>query len=233
MPRCSQAPNTNTTASNTSTLPQQKKAPSPSLSVLFRFRPAPHSPVLCQLAPERLLPAAKLVEAHCDAINVNLGWPQEIARHVNALNKVLSVPVTAKFHIFPEGKLAYAQMHERVGARIHTYHEQGGKKSGLASYANISAVKAAVRIPFVNCNIPFSSDIARCLAETGTDAVMPTEGVLDDAALFHGLPSSSPPFFSFSGHPSSHTALDAYRTPTHPPCARAAHALGSSRAPEA
>ncbi|KAG6808943.1 hypothetical protein H0H92_002287 [Tricholoma furcatifolium] len=168
----------------------------------------------CANSPEKLLAAAKLVEAHCDAIDINLGCPQEIARKghygaflmeewdliyemINILHRNLSVPVTAKFRVYEdiERTVAYARMLESAGAQILTCHgrrrEQRGQDSGLASYEHIRAVKAAVSVPvFANGNILFSHDIPRCLSETGADAVMSAEGVLYNPALFKSFSSS-------------------------------------------
>ncbi|KAL0959509.1 hypothetical protein HGRIS_011219 [Hohenbuehelia grisea] len=171
----------------------------------------------CANDPDMLLASAKYVEAHCDAVDINLGCPQDIAKRgrygaflqddwdliyklINVLHTKLSVPVTAKFRIFPsiEKTVEYAKMIERAGAQIITCHgrtrEQRGQNAGLASYEHIRAVKDAVSVPvFANGNILFHEDIQACLDATGCDGVMSAEGQLYNAALFASASHSHSP----------------------------------------
>lgn len=72
----------------------------------------------CANDPETLLKAAKLVEGQCDAVDINFGCPQRIARRgkygaflmddlplveklVRTLAEGLSIPVTCKVMLFP------------------------------------------------------------------------------------------------------------------------------------
>lgn len=163
----------------------------------------------CANDPDQLLESAKALAPYCDAVDLNLGCPQDIAKRgrygaflqddwdliyklINTLHMNLDIPVTAKFRVFPtiEKTVEYAKMLERAGAQILACHgrvrEQRGVNAGLADWDKIKAVKEAVSVPvFANGNILFRSDIARCLEATGADAIMVGEGQLYNAAIFH------------------------------------------------
>ncbi|KAI0370136.1 Dus-domain-containing protein [Pilatotrama ljubarskyi] len=181
----------------------------------------------CANNADHLLTSAKLLEPYCDAVDINLGCPQDIARRghygsylqdewdliyemINTLHKNLKIPVTAKFRVFPtvEKTVEYAKMLERAGAQILTCHgrtrEQRGHRSGLADWEKIRAVKEAVSVPVIaNGNILFYGDIERCLAATGADAVMSAEGNLYNPAIFMPAPSPSPSTSTTPSEPSS------------------------------
>jgi len=163
----------------------------------------------CANDPDMLLEAAQAVQDKCDAVDLNLGCPQQIAKRgkfgaflmddwdlvfrlINTLHLNLKVPVTAKFRVYDsvEKSIAYARMIQRAGAQIVTVHgrtrEMKGHKTGLADWSIMRAVKEALAIPvFANGNILYAQDWRDCLAYTGCDGVMSAEGNLYNPTLFH------------------------------------------------
>ncbi|KAN0079472.1 hypothetical protein V8E54_004686 [Elaphomyces granulatus] len=168
----------------------------------------------CANDPEDLLEAARHVAPYCDAIDLNLGCPQGIARRghygaflqedwdsiyklINKLHKELTVPVTAKFRILDtrEKTLEYAKMILSAGASIITVHgrrrEQKGHNTGVADWSYIKYLRDNLppeTVIFANGNILNHDDIERCLKATGADGVMSAEGNLSDPSIFSEPP---------------------------------------------
>ena len=164
----------------------------------------------CSNSPNDLLEAAKYVQPFCDAVDLNLGCPQGIARKghygaflqedwdlvyslVNTLHENLDVPVTAKMRILEtkEKTLEYAKTIVSAGASILTVHgrqrDQKGHKTGLADWSVIRYLRENLppgTVLFANGNILRYEDIVKCLEVTGVDGVMSAEGNLYDPTIF-------------------------------------------------
>ncbi|EME48077.1 hypothetical protein DOTSEDRAFT_69872 [Dothistroma septosporum NZE10] len=164
----------------------------------------------CANEPDVFLRAAKLVQPYCDAVDLNLGCPQGIAKRghygaflqedwdliyklINKLHQELDIPVTAKLRVqeTKEKTLEYANMILGAGASIITVHgrqrHQKGHNTGLADWTVLRYLRE--RLPpdtviFANGNILQYGDLQKCLDATGADAVMSAEGNLYDPSIF-------------------------------------------------
>ncbi|KAG0330299.1 tRNA-dihydrouridine(16/17) synthase [NAD(P)(+)]-like protein [Dissophora globulifera] len=164
----------------------------------------------CANDPEILLQAALMVAPYCDAVDINLGCPQHIARRghygsflmedwplisslISTLHNHLPIPVTAKIRVFPEADktVEYAKMVVESGAQMLVVHgrlrEMKGHLTGIADWEKIRLVQEAVGhlVPVIaNGNILYHSDLARCIDETGCAGIMSAEGNLYNPAIF-------------------------------------------------
>lgn len=164
----------------------------------------------CANDPDYLLQAAKHVVGKCDAVDINFGCPQGIAKKggygaflmddwplvyklINKLHTELEVPVTAKIRVYEdkEKTLEYAKMVLDAGAQFLTVHgrtrEMKGQKTGLADWEILRYLRDNLpkdTVFFANGNILYPEDITRCLNEVSCDAVMSAEGNLFNPAVF-------------------------------------------------
>lgn len=201
-----------------SSLLTHPSATTPPTDIYLDGNPAFDRPLFVQFCandPEELLDSAKYVAPFCDAVDLNLGCPQGIARKgkygaflqedqelifnlVNKVHKNLDVPITAKIRILEtrEKTLAYAQNVLKAGASILTVHgrqrEQKGHRTGLADWSVLRYLREnlpADTVLFANGNILRREDIDACLDATGADGVMSAEGNLYDPAIFAEAPA--------------------------------------------
>ena len=162
----------------------------------------------CANNPDTLLNAARYVEDHCDAVDINLGCPQGIAKKgnygsfllektdlivsmVTKLKQHLKVPVTCKIRCLPheEDTLFLAKQIEKAGASLLTVHgrtrDHNKQTVGPANFEIIKRVKQTLKIPvIVNGGISTFADVQHALKFTGCDGVMSSESILEYPALF-------------------------------------------------
>lgn len=164
---------------------------------------------ICGDNPDVMAETCRTLDDYCDAIDINFGCPQEIARKshygsflqdewdlieqiVSSCVRISKVPIFCKIRVFEsiEKTVKYAKIFENAGASLITVHgrtrEQKGENTGLANWDHIKAVKAALRIPVIaNGNIVLKKDIDECFMYTNCDGVMSAETHLHDPCIFY------------------------------------------------
>ena len=168
-------------------------------------------PVIVQLCGhdiDLLLETAESVQSRCDAIDLNLGCPQKIAKRgfygaflmedadlvrkiVSTLSARLRVPVTCKIRVFDDEArtIKFAKMLQDSGCQMLVVHgrtkEMIRQESRGVDFEIIKKVKQALDIPVIsNGGIETFDDIQECLKITGTDGVMVAEGLLANPGIF-------------------------------------------------
>lgn len=170
-------------------------------------------PLIVQFAghdPETILKAAKFVEDQCDAVELNLGCPQNIAKRgrygaflmeeldlladiVRTLSQNLKIPVMCKSRIYKDYDrtiLLYETL-AQAGASALTVHgrtrEEKGQDVRACDFDMIKRIKQhfAGRLPIIaNGGIECLDDVYTCIQETGVDGVMSSEAILENPALY-------------------------------------------------
>jgi tRNA-dihydrouridine synthase len=164
----------------------------------------------CGHDPEKLLASALYVQDHCDAVDINLGCPQAIAKRgrygaflmeeldlltamVSALAKGLKIPVTCKTRIYHdfERSVRLCETLVAAGASLLTIHGRTREEKGQAvrqcNWETLRRLKEHFkgRVPIIaNGGIHDMDDVEQCLATTGCDGVMTSEGILENPAIF-------------------------------------------------
>lgn len=179
-------------------------------------------PLVVQFAghdPQLMLQAAKMVEDKCDAVDINLGCPQGIAKRgrygaylmeeldlladiVSTMVKGLKVPVFCKTRIYDdfETSIRLCETLVNAGASALTIHgrrrDEKGQQVAACNWYMIGRIKEhfskrSPPIPIIaNGGIETFDDVLRCLEITKADAVMSSEAILENPALF--IRNSSP-----------------------------------------
>ena len=197
---------------NSSKMVQDKRYMAQTLKDLDGYTKEDH-PLFVQICghnSHEMLVAAKAVEHSCDAVDINLGCPQMIAKRgrygaflleefdllreiVSTLSKNLDIPITCKIRVLPtlDRTLELARLLQDAGCSLLTVHgrtkEEKATLIGSCRWDWIKQVKDELDIPvFANGGIGKFEDVQACLDATGCDGVMSSEAVLENPSLFCG-----------------------------------------------
>lgn len=178
-------------------------------------------PLFVQIAghnPEEMLKVGMMIqdmrndngEPICNAIDINLGCPQGIARRgkygaflmeelellieiVSLLSKKLRIPVTCKTRIYKDfdRSIKLCETLVNAGASLLTIHgrtrESKGEFTGAADWDMIRRIKEHFNdsVPiFANGGISNLEDVRKCMEYTGCDGVMSSEAILENPDVF-------------------------------------------------
>eukprot|EP00922_Rhytidocystis_sp_ex-Travisia-forbesii_P022167 GHVS01032474.1.p1 GENE.GHVS01032474.1~~GHVS01032474.1.p1 ORF type:complete len:287 (+),score=4.42 GHVS01032474.1:28-888(+) len=160
-----------------------------------------------------LVDACSHVEGHVDAVDINLGCPQGIARRGHYGAYLLSqpdlvaslvsslvcnlpgrTPVTCKIRMVSDDyqqTLNLCMELEARGVSLICVHgrtkDQKSQLTGECDWDIIKLVKQRCSVPIIaNGGIECLEDAIRCLSYTKADAVMSAEAILEYPALFSG-----------------------------------------------
>lgn len=165
----------------------------------------------CGHEPTSMLKAAKFVENSCDAVDINIGCPQNIARRgrygaflmeeldllhdmVSTMVKGLKIPVTCKTRIYHnfDRSVRLCQTLIDAGASLLTIHgrtrEEKGHEVKAPSWEMLRRLKehfAHTGVPIIaNGGIETMDDVMGCMETTGCDGIMTSEGILENPGVF-------------------------------------------------
>jgi tRNA-dihydrouridine synthase 1 len=172
----------------------------------------------CGDDPATLLAAAKHIQDRCDAVDINCGCPQGIARRghygaflldepdlivrlVSSLVQGLRLPVFLKMRVLPaadgsvdtEATIELARRIEAAGCSLLTVHGRTRvqKCSCECDWETIRQIRQALTIPVLaNGGVERPEDLERCLLATGCAGVMTSEAALENPAMLSGQPTS-------------------------------------------
>lgn len=192
-------------------------------------------PLIAQLAgddPKTMLMAgAMLEERGVDAICVNLGCPQQIARKgrygayllpqvgrvceiLRTLERNLGVAITCKVRLLStvEQTVEACLRFQDAGVSMICVHgrtvEQNKQRSGAANWDAIAAVVSALDVPVLaNGGVSSLEDVYACMSATGAAGVMSSEALLENPALFVGNRAADGAYISQRRLASEYVAL--------------------------
>ena len=157
-----------------------------------------------------------MIQDKCDAIDLNLGCPQGIARKgfygsflqdewdliydmISTLHVNLRIPVCAKIRIFKDRAkdscvrktCLFCRREYSLCPWTNERNERTMDRLSRLGYnkRNKGSYSTDV-VMFANGNIQFHGDLEKCLAFTGVDGIMSAEGHLYNPAIFMGMDES-------------------------------------------